>query len=164
MFHKTYILLTLVLAVVLLPQTVLSQNQDDIQALAGLSGLKVYFDVKADSAAKLEKRFQWIHDTYEQASQKGLKVAIVIGVRSKASFFVTRGDEYVDEEDLLIKGKIEKWLKRFTVMGIPMEQCGISADLFDIDVEEFLPEITVVKNSYISIAGYQNKGYAYVPM
>ncbi len=164
MFHKTNLLLTLVLSVFLLPQTVLSQNKGEIQALANLSELKVYFDVKADSASKLEKRFQWIHDTYEQASQKGVKVAIIIGVRSQASFFVTRGDDYIDEEDVLIKVKIDKWLKRFAAMEIPLEQCGISAKLFDIDVEEFLPEMTVVKNSYISIAGYQNKGYAYVPM
>ncbi len=164
MFQKTYLLLMLVFAVFLLPQTALSQNQGDILALANLSELKIYFDVKADSAAKLEKRFQWIHDTYQQASQKSIKVSIVIGVRSRASFFITRGDDYIEEEDVLKKGKIEQWLKRFAEIGIPMEQCGISAKLFDIEVDEFLPEITVVKNSYISIAGYQNKGYAYVPM
>ena len=164
MFHKTYLLLTLLLGFFVLPPPASSQNNADILALADLSSLKVYFDVKADSAAKLEKRFQWIYETYEQASQQGLKVAIVIGVRSKASFFVTRGDEYVDEEDLLLKGKIEKWLKRFATMEIPMEQCGISAKLYDIEADEFLSEIRVVKNSYISIAGYQNKGFAYVPM
>jgi uncharacterized protein len=164
MFRKIDLILILFLSAFLFPLPALSQNQGDISALAGLSGLKVYFDVKADSAAKVEKRFQWIHDTYEQASQKGLKVAIIVGIRSQASFFVTRGDDFIDEEDILIKGKIEKWLKRFVAMGIPMEQCGISAKLFDIEVEEFLPQIKVVKNSYLSIAGYQNKGYAYVPM
>ena len=164
MFQKTFLLVTLLFAVFILPQAAVSKDQGDIMALSDLATLKVYFDVKADSAGKLEKRFQWIHDTYEQATQKGLKVAIVIGIRSQASFFVTRGDEYVDEEDILIKGKIEKWLKRFAAMEIPLEQCGISAKLFDIERDEFLPEMTVVKNSYISIAGYQNKGYAYVPM
>ena len=164
MRHRTFLLLAAVLALFLLPQTALSQNPGEIAALANLSVLKIYFDVKADSAAKLEKRFQWIHDTYEQARQKGIKAAIVIGIRSKASFFVTKGDEYIDEEEVLTKGKIDKWLKRFAEMGIPMEQCGISAELYDIDAEEFLPQMTVVKNSYISIAGYQNRGYAYVPM
>ncbi len=164
MLKKTYLLLTLLFAVVLLPHTASSQNNADIQSLAGLSVLKMYFDVKSDSAAKLEKRFQWIHESYEQANQKGITVAIVIGVRSRASFFVTKGDEYVEEEDLLIKAKIEKWLRRFAEMGIPVEQCGISAKLYDIEREEFLSEITVVKNSYLSIAGYQNKGYAYIPM
>lgn len=164
MVRTRYFLLIFFLGIFLFPQTSLSQNPGDIPALTNLSDFKVYFDVKADSAAKLEKRLQWIHDTSEQVSQKGLRADIVIGFRSQASFFVTRGDEYIDESDIHLKKKIENWLKQFVKMGISMEQCGISAELFDIEVEDFLPEVTVVKNGFTSIAGYQNKGYAYVPM
>ena len=124
----------------------------------------MYFDIKADSAAKLEKRLIWINDTYDQVSEKNLKATFIIGIRSKASFFVTKGDDYIEEEDIPMKGKIEKWLKRLVKRGIHIEQCGLSAELFDIDQQDFFPEVKVVKNSYISIAGYQNRGYAYVPM
>jgi intracellular sulfur oxidation DsrE/DsrF family protein len=47
-------------------------------------------------------------------------------------------------------------LKRFADAGISLEQCGLSAELFDIDTQDFLAEITVIKNSYISMIGYQN--------
>ena len=164
MLRTISILLTFLLAIFFLPQTALSQQKDNIRALDTLSELKIYFDIKADSAAKLEKRLLWIMDTYNQVNQKNVKATFIIGIRSKASFFITRGDEYIDEEDILTTGKIEKWLKHFVKLGIPIEQCGISAKLLDIDPQDFLPEITVVKNSYISIAGYQNRGYAYVPM
>jgi uncharacterized protein len=164
MLRSIYLSLVFSLGLFLLPQSVLSQDPVNMPGLTGLSELKVYFDVKADSAAKLDSRLQWIFDTYEQVSKKGVRVDIVIGFRSKASFFVTSGDEYIDEADIPLKRKIENWLKRFHKMKIPMVQCGLSAKLLDIELDEFLPEITVVKNGYISIAGYQNKGYAYVPM
>ncbi len=164
MLRNTYIILTFIFGVFLFPQTTLSQQEADILALENLTELKVYFDIKADSAAKLEKRLIWIDETYKQASQKGVKPTFIIGIRSRASFFVTKGDEYIDEEDILTKGKIEKWLKHYVKQGVRIEQCGLSAELYDIDPEEFLSEVVVVKNSYLSIAGYQNKGFAYVPM
>ncbi|MEN8199391.1 MAG: DsrE family protein [Thermodesulfobacteriota bacterium] len=161
---KTVVLLTLVLAVLLIPQTLLSQNRGEETALAGLSQLKVYFDVKADSAAKLEKRLEWINDAYEQVSGQGIKPSFVVGFRSRASFFVTKGEEYVDEKEISTKVKIEKWLRIFREKGMVMEQCGLSAELFEIDREDFLAPVRVVKSGYVSIAGYQNQGYAYVPM
>lgn len=148
----------------LLPQTALSQQKDELQALANLSELKVYFDIKADSAAKLEQRLVWINDSYNQATLKGVKATFIIGIRSSASFFVTKGDEFIDEEDIATKGKIEKWLKEYVKRGVRIEQCGISAELYDIEPEEFVSEVIMVKNSYTSIAGYQNQGFAYVPM
>ena len=158
------IYLLLVFTILVIPQTVISKDHGGIAALANLSELKIYFDVKADSAGKVEKRMQWILDTYEQAKQQGLQTSFIIGFRSQASFFVTKGDDYIDDSEIVKKEKIEKWLLRFRKMGIIQEQCGLSAELFEIDEEDFLPEVSVVKNSFVSIAGYQNKGYAYVPM
>ena len=162
MLYRIYFVLLCV--VLFVPQSVFSENQRDLQALTNLSELKVYFDVKADSAAKVEKRMQWIQDSYNQATQQGLKASFVIGFRSHASFFVTKGDDYIDEGEGANKEKIENWLRHFQKIGIVLEQCNLSAELFEIDLEDFLPEVRVVKNSFVSIAGYQNRGYAYVPM
>lgn len=164
MLRNTSIILTLVFVLFLVPQIVLSQQQDGIVNLDNHSGLKAYFDIKADSAAKIEKRLEWINQIYGQVSQEEGKASFIIGFRSKASFFVVKEDEDIDEEDLPTKRKIENWLKHFVKLGIPVEQCGLSAELYDIDPSDFLPEIIVVKNGYISMIKYQNKGYAYVPM
>lgn len=164
MLRNTSIILTIFLVFFIVPQVASSQQQDTIGALDNLSGLKAYFDIKADSAAKIEKRLVWINDMYEQMSQKGIKASFIIGFRSQASFFVIRQDEDIDEEDIPAKRKIEKWLKHFAVLGIPIEQCGLSAELYDIEPQDFLPEITVIKNGYMSMIKYQNKGYAFVPM
>ena len=164
MFRNRLIPHIFLLAVFLLPQTAAAQQGDTIRALATLSELKVYFDIKADSAAKLEKRLTWINDSYDQVQAKNIKATFVIGIRSKASLYLTQGDVYIDEEDLPTQKKIENWLKQLKKRGIHIEQCGLSAELFDIDAGDFFSEVTVVENSYLSIAGYQNRGYAYVPM
>lgn len=163
MSHKL-LSLSFVLAVIFLPQTVLSQDRAEVAALSGLSQLKVYFDVKAETAPKLEKRLQWINDAYAQATGQGLKAVFVVSFRSRASFLVTKGTEYIDEDEIPLKANIDKWIADFQTRGITMEQCGLTAELFDIEKEEFLDGIRVVQNGYVSIAGYQNRGYAYVPM
>ena len=52
----------------------------------------------------------------------------------------------------------------FKAKGIVMEQCQIAAQLHRIELTDFLPEVEVVQNSYISMIGYQAKGYSQVPM
>ena len=45
-----------------------------------------------------------------------------------------------------------------------VEQCKVAAGLHDIDPEDFLPDIDLVRSGYISMTGYQAKGYSLVPM
>ncbi len=48
--------------------------------------------------------------------------------------------------------------------GIRFEQCGDAANLRKIDVNSFIPEVTVIGNGMISAIGYANKGYAVIRM
>ena len=162
-FKKT-ILQMLLIFFLFIPHAALSQKQASAVDLSGLSEFKAYFDIKADSAAKVEKRLEWINDIYLQMNRKGVKAEFVISFRSQASFYVTQGDEDLDEEDIPAKRKIKKWLKQFAERGVAVEQCGLSAKLYEIEPEDFLPEITVVENGYVAMITYQNRGYAYVPM
>jgi intracellular sulfur oxidation DsrE/DsrF family protein len=70
----------------------------------------------------------------------------------------------VIEEDLPTKKKIHEWIQRFKERGIVMEQCRIAAGLLDIDAKDFLEQIEVVDNGYISMIGYQAQGYSQIPM
>ena len=163
--RSTFMLLSFFLFLCFVPQIVLSQQQKGRgEAIENVSALKAYFDIKADSAAKIVQRPKWINAIYEQMRQKGEKPAFIIAFRSQASFYVVRGDEDIDEDEIPLKRKIENRLKHFVQLGIPVEQCGLSAELYDINPSDFLPDVTTVTNGYISMIKYQNRGYAYVPM
>ncbi|MBW1791254.1 MAG: DsrE family protein [Deltaproteobacteria bacterium] len=134
------------------------------RALTNISAVKAYYDVNIGIPAKLVTRLKLIDKTYEQLVSAGVTAEFVIGFRGKASYFVTKGDDYVFEEDIPAKKKVLKWIHAFKARGIIMEQCRIAASLNGVDPKDILPEIEVVQNGYISMIGYQAKGYSQIPM
>jgi intracellular sulfur oxidation DsrE/DsrF family protein len=49
-------------------------------------------------------------------------------------------------------------------MGIRFQQCGLSLSNMKVDRADVLHDIEIVKNGYVSLIAYQNKGYALIPM
>lgn len=164
MLPKLTVFLTIFYITFLSVLPALAKDFNNDEALSGLSSVKSYFDVKTDTPEKLENRLMWISDTYDKLIKNKIKTEFIIAFRGKASDYVTKGDDYVFEEELAIKEKIHTWLKRFKKQGIVMEQCAISARLYDIEPEDFFQEIQVVQSSYVSIIAYQAKGYSFFPM
>ena len=140
------------------------QEFNNKRALDKLNAVKVYFDVKTKNPDKLERQLMLINDTLQQLAKAGVKADCIIVFRGSASNFVTKSDDYVLEEELEAKKKIQEWVRRFSALGVSMEQCLISATFEEIEPEDFLPEVVVIKNSYISMIAYQNKGYAQITM
>ncbi len=134
------------------------------KALAGIRETNVYFDVNVGEPAKLLTRLELIEKTYSQLVAAGVAPRFVVGIRGKASNFFTRGGDYVLAADLAAKQNIAARIDQFKGQGFGLEQCRIAADLQEIDVADFLPQIEVVANGYVSMIGYQAQGYAFVPM
>lgn len=141
-------------------QTIYNNND----ALKNVTQSNVYFDVSLDDDKKILLRLELLQRTTQQLKDAGVDVSVVIGFRGGASRFITKGDHYVLDEETGNKKKIQEWVSRFANEGMRLEQCSIAAELLDIAYDDFLPEITIVANGYISLIGYQNQGYAVVPM
>ena len=136
-------------------------NQD---ALQGLTETRAVFDINQGNPDILALRLQLVEETYQQLKTAGTASKFVLAFRGKASIFLTVGDAYIDQEDREKKQKIETLLKHLSQLGLPLEQCSIAARLSKIDTNDFLPYIKVVANGYTSLIGYQNQGYALIPM
>lgn len=156
--------LFLALAVVLFctPQTWAALENND--ALAGLTQTKAVFDINQGNPDRLKLRLQLIEMSYQQLKKAGVTPDFVLTFRGKASFFLTSGLKYITIEDREVQQEIQALLRQFKSRGIPLEQCAIAANLAGIDFEDFIPEIKLVANGYISLMGYQNRGYAFIPM
>ncbi len=144
--------------------TAFSEGYANKRALKNISTAKTYFDVNIGIAKKLVTRLKLIETTYEQLTAAGVRPEFVVGFRGKASRFVTRGDDYVPDEELAEKKEVYALIKRLKKRGIPMEQCLIAAGFQFVDPEDILSEIELVQNGYVSMIGYQTKGFAQVPM
>jgi uncharacterized protein len=94
----------------------------------------------------------------------GITPIFIIGIRGKASNFFTKGNNYVLETDLPDKEQISALVTKLSVMKIGLEQCRIAAGFEGIAVTDFLPQIKLVANGYVSMIGYQAQGYSFVPM
>lgn len=148
------------LAAPLSSQTVYENNP----GLKGLDKIQIYFDVSVKDDNLLVHRMELIDRTIRQMAEAGVEVAAIIGIRGGASRFITADDHYVLAEELANKKKIQDWVINFSDRGIAIEQCAIAAEINQIDLQDFLPEVKVVGNGYISLAGYQTHGYALIPM
>ncbi len=137
---------------------------DNSSALQGLTEVKVYFDVSAGKPDGLLQRMDLVEQTLRQLEQNGLAVKAVIGFRAGASRYITAGKHYVLDEEIAVKEKIAEWVQKFAARDVTVEQCSIAAAQQDIAATDFLPEVTVVQNGFVSLIGYQSKGYAVIPM
>jgi len=134
------------------------------KALKGLSETKAYFDLTVGEPKLLLLRLQFIEKTFNQLAEAGVTPTFIIGIRGKASNFFTKGHTYIIDTDRGEKDRIVSLVEKLSKLGIGVEQCHIAAGLQDIDVDDFIPQVELVANGYVSMIGYQAKGYSLVPM
>jgi len=157
--------LLLLISLLLLPlSTTFAAPFNNNDALQDLTEVKAVFDINQADPHILKLRLELIEESYQQLKAAGVTPTFVLTFRGKASFFLTSGLKYIDIIDLSVKNDIKILLEQFSEQKIPMKQCAIAARLSDINTDDFLPQIEVVTNGYVSLMGYQNKGYAFIPM
>ena len=148
----------------LLLGTALAAPFDNRDALKGLTTARAVFDINQGDPKILALRLRLIDETYRQMVEANANPRFVLTFRGQASLLLTQGDKYVAAEDLPMKQDIEQLLRKLKDQGMPLEQCAIAARLLSIDTADFLPEVKVVANGYVSLIAYQNRGYAFIPM
>jgi intracellular sulfur oxidation DsrE/DsrF family protein len=157
--------LILVISVLLLASGVsAAPAEEKVNALQGLTSVRIVCDMNVGEPKLLLKRMELLDTTYRQIAATGVKTTVVVAFRGKASFFVTKGDGYVPADAKVTKVKVRSWIERFKKNGFIIEQCAIAAEMLDIDLEDFLPQMEIVENGYVSLIGYQQQGYAFLPM
>lgn len=154
--------LALILCFTLTPH--LAHAFDNNDALAGLDQTRAVFDINQGNPSLLNLRLKLVEKSWQQLHDNGLKPQFVLTFRGRASRFLTKGKGYVSKPEESFKSEIQERLRRLHGLGMPLEQCAIAAELSQIDTEDFIPEVTVVNNGYVSLIGYQNRGYAFIPM
>lgn len=142
-----------------------AEHPDDTpSALKGLKNTKVIFDVNVGNPDLLNLRMKLIKKTLSDLSAYGNYTAVV-AFRGKASDFMTKNNKHIDKEDNQIKKEIYQRIKSLkNDYNVVLEQCAVAIGLRDISPSKIYDIINVVPNGYVSIIGYQNRGYAYVPM
>lgn len=142
----------------------LAAQYDDADALAGVKQTKVLFDINLSEPQKLGLYLQVINQTHDDLLRQGHRPEMVVAFRGASVRLIGTEHWSFSEEDQEILQKSAALLKDLKAKGVRLEACSIATDLFRIDNSTILPEIKVVGNTFVSLTGYQSKGYALVPI
>lgn len=135
-------------------------------ALQGVKSMDAVFDVRAKAPNALLLQMKLVHAMYkDQAARKvapSLRFAVVfIGPAVK---LVTTSRKGLSSADSKALDQLALTIKAMAKEGIKLELCAFAAKLLKVDLATILPEIEQVDNGWFSLIGYQQQGYALVPI
>jgi len=144
----------------LLSQPISSFALDDKLAFSGLTSTRAIYDVRSNDEKKLQFIFKVIRDTYDGATQQGVKQTTIVSMRGPTVRFLVRGRQ----GDKVLQQETVGLINELTERDIRLEACGYALNLFGVEPEDLYAGILAIGNSLNSVVGYQTKGYALVPM
>lgn len=148
--------------------TVYAQQQpNDAAALEDVKVGKAVFDINVagNNPQKLALYLRVIEETVDGLVAQNVQPDILLAFRGSAVKIITTEqdenlaldtEEYLAEVATLIKGLMAK--------GVKVEACSVATRLFQVSNDALLANIKPVGNTFISLIGYQAKGYAVIPI
>ena len=141
-----------------------AEAPDDKAALAGLKEAKIAFDVTTGDSKRLLNVLNTIDETRQSLMKQGVTPHIVLAFRGPATRLIQTDETKIKPEDRDNAKKIAARMKELRkAPGVEsFEQCSVAVRQQETKVENVLPEVKVVGNGWISLMGYQARGYAYI--
>jgi intracellular sulfur oxidation DsrE/DsrF family protein len=137
---------------------------DDKAVLTGLKEVKVAFDIKEGNPKLLLARLDIIDETRQSLIQQGVAPHFILAFRGPATRLLQTDPAMIKPEDRELAAKVATKVEQMsTAAGVDgFEQCAVAVREQGTKVDKVLPQIRVVGNGFISLMGYQSKGYAYI--
>lgn len=146
----------------LLPLSTPAEPTND-RALAGVESGKVVWNVTLDRPRALTLQMKVVRQTYQDLKEAGLDPRMVLAFHSSNVHFLT---EDLSEVPMDMEEPVKRFNKQLDKLlkldGVRVEACGLANEAFGVDNEAIRDGIDVAANSYVSLTGYQHKGYAII--
>lgn len=137
----------------------------DAAALKGVKQGKGVFLVSQDNPQKTALYLNIIKDTYDSmASQKVRPDFILVFVGPTVRFLTNKPDAELSANQQEALASIAASIKELKAKGVKMEVCQIAVNFFKVPKDSLFPELKLVNNGFISLIGYQAKGFGLVPV
>ena len=154
------------ISVCLLLFAVATVSGEEYAALKGVNSIKAVFDVRIDNLKSADLHLKLIQQTLKDKGLTSITkkpdfVVVFVGSGVK---LVSKQREAFSPENQKILDSIGQTISAMSKDGIRLEVCLVAAKVFGIDPANFLPEIKRVGNGFISLIGYQARGYSLVPV
>ena len=136
----------------------------DDNPVAGLKEARVAFDITAGEPGRMLNILNTIDETRESFVKLGVAPHFVLAFRGPATLLTQTDLSRLKPEDRETAAKIAAKLKQLrATAGIErMDQCSIALRGQKVDKALVNPDLTIVDNGWITLVGYQARGYAYI--
>lgn len=140
---------------------------NDSDALEGVEIGKAVFDINiaGDNPQKLALYLSVIQETVTGLVEQNVKPDILLAFRGSAVQLITT--QHAEDIALDVEEQLEQVAKQLETLantGVRMEACSVATRLFGVSNDTLLPNIKPVANTFVSLIGYQAKGYAIIPI
>ncbi len=150
----------------LLAILVVSAGAQEYEALKGVQSVKTIFDFRDGNPDTALVHLQLIHDTYKSPAIRAIsaKPEFVVVFMDVSVLVLSKNRKSFSPEE---RQKLETFDKTILAMakdGIRLEVCLFAVGSLEVDPASITPEIQRVGNGWITSLGYQQQGYALVPV
>lgn len=156
--------LFLLLALSLTTLSVQADAPTDARALEGVDQGRVVFDLNNTDPEMLALYLMVIRETHEDLTEQGVEPDMILAFRGRAVTMISEDRERFELTEFDHLDAIEDHIAALKEKGVHMESCSVAARLFGVDHGELLPGIEPVRNTFVSLTGYQAQGYAVIPI
>jgi intracellular sulfur oxidation DsrE/DsrF family protein len=126
--------------------------------------VKIAFDITDGNPQALIAKLTVIDLTRKQLVASGVTPRMVLAFRGDASYYTQTNLSMIKDTDRADALKIAAALRELRkASGVEaIEQCNVPLASRKLKPEDVMQEVKLVPNGWISLAAYQQKGYAYI--
>ena len=140
--------------------------EEEYSVLKGLKSVKAVFDVRESNPKSAALHLKLVYDTYKDnnimaVTKKPDFVVIFMGSSVK---LISKNKEGFSAEEQKALDEIATTISKMSKDGMKLEICLFAAKVFGVDSASVLPGIKHVPNGWVSLIGYEAKGYSLVPV
>ena len=158
--------MSIFLTICLLMVSIGNSSSEEYNTLKGLKSVKAVFDFELANPQSALLHLQVIQQTFKDKNMwvSGKKPEIAIIFIGPSVKLVSKNRSEFKAEDQKTLDEFARTITEMSKDGIKLEICLIAVKVFGIEPTSLLPEIKQVGNGWISLIGYEAKGYSLVPV
>jgi intracellular sulfur oxidation DsrE/DsrF family protein len=139
---------------------------EEYSPLKGLKSIKAVFNFEQGNPQGALIRLKLIHQTYKDENIRKVtnKPDFVVIFLGPAVKLVSKNRGGFTAEDQKILDEFARTVSAMAKDGIKLEICLFAAKVFGVESSTIQSEIKQVGNGWISLIGYEAKGYSLVPI
>ena len=139
-----------------------SIETDEYLALKGQKTFRGLVDLNKDEAETVLAYLDLILRMDRDIKAMGLERHIVVAMRGGSVQYLRRDRSAFDAYDRQLVEDIARTLRLLHECGIRIEACKVAMDRFKVPADGVVDEVVVVKNTFITLIGFQQQGYGLV--